>query len=170
MQILYITQIPYNITSISFTFLFLSLSFPQGLTGPDGAAGKDGPAGEGVSVSLSFPHSRLWSFMLRCTLWSRDDPDPQCAPPLTDQSLPTSGKTHERTWMHGRCAPIGCCCMSISIRGLTRACLCVFSVSLDFSSWLSLLVGVFLMRAQTWIYFCSFPNPDWNAHHFPPVC
>lgn len=167
MQTLDVTQIPYNIAS---HILYLLISLFQGLTGPDGPAGKDGPAGEGVSVSLSFPHWGLLSFMLRCVQLSRDDPDPQCASPWTDQSLPTSRKTHERTWMHRRCTPIGCWCMSISIRSLMGACLCVFSVSLDFSRWLSLLVGVFLMRSQTRIYFCSFPNPDRNAHHFPPVC
>lgn len=72
--------------------------------------------------------------------------------------------------MHKRGALIGCWRMSVSVRGLVGACLCVFLVSLDFSSWLSRLVGVFLMRAQTRIYFCSFPNPERNAHRFPPIC
>lgn len=47
---------------------------------------------------------------------------------------------------------------------------CVSSVSLNLSSWLSLLVGIFLMRDQNRIYFCCFPNPAWNAHCFPPIC
>ena len=47
---------------------------------------------------------------------------------------------------------------------------CVFSVSQDFSSWLSPLVGIILMRDQSRIYFCCFPNPARNAHHFPPIC